>query len=240
MWVVVFDWYLEFAKPLFNGEDEALKAETRATAAWVGDFILKLLHPFMPFITEELWERTAEGVSPRGTMLIEAPWPEIGAPQSVEAATSEMAWVIDLIKGVRSVRAEMNVPPAAKIAMVLKDASAATKAWLASNRDVIMTLARLDSTDSADTLPKGSAQFVLGEATVGLPLGDVIDFTKERARLEKDLKKAQDEITRIDAKLSNEQFVSKAPEDVLTEQREKRAEYAATAARLQVAVARLA
>jgi valyl-tRNA synthetase len=173
-------------------------------------------------------------------MLIEAPWPEIGAPQGVEAATAEMAWVIELIKGVRSVRAEMHVPPAAKIAMVLKDAGAKTKAWLADNRDVIMTLARLDSTDSADTLPKGSAQFVLGEATVGLPLGDVIDFTKERARLEKDLKKAQDEIGRIDAKLSNEQFVSKAPEDVLTEQREKRAEYAATAARLQEAVARLA
>ncbi|HEY5336931.1 MAG TPA: valine--tRNA ligase, partial [Rhizomicrobium sp.] len=155
VWDVFCDWYLEFAKPLFTGSDEALKAETRATAAWVRDFILKLLHPFMPFITEELWERTAEGVAPRGTMLIEAPWPEIGAPSGVEAATAEMAWVIDLIKGVRSVRAEMNVPPAAKIAMVLKDAGATTKAWLANNRDVIMTLARLDSTDSADTLPKG-------------------------------------------------------------------------------------
>jgi valyl-tRNA synthetase len=238
VWDVFCDWYLEFAKPLFNGEDVALKAETRATAAWVRDFILKLLHPFMPFITEELWERTA--ANPRGTMLIEAEWPQITAPAGVDAATAEMSWVIELIKGVRSVRAEMNVPPAAKIAMVLKDAGATTKAWLANNRDVIMTLARLDSTATAEVLPKGSAQFVLGEATVGLPLGDVIDFTKERARLEKDLKKAQDEISRIDAKLSNEQFVSKAPEDVLTEQREKRAEYAATAARLQEAVARLA
>jgi valyl-tRNA synthetase len=238
VWDVFCDWYLEFAKPLFASSDEALKAETRATAAWVRDQILKLLHPFMPFITEELWDRTA--ASPRGSLLIEAEWPQIAAPHGVEAATSEMAWVIDLIKGVRSVRAEMNVPPAAKIAMVLKDAGAFSKAWLDNNRDVIATLARLDSTATTDTLPKGSAQFVLGETTIGLPLGDVIDFAKERARLEKELKKAQDEIGRIDAKLSNEQFVSKAPEDVLTEQREKRAEYAATAARLQEAVARLA
>jgi valyl-tRNA synthetase len=238
VWDVFCDWYLEFAKPLFNGSDEALKAETRATAAWVRDQILKLLHPFMPFITEELWERTAEGA--RSTMLIEAEWPQITAPSGVEAATSEMSWVIDIIKGVRSVRAEMNVPPAAKIAMVLKDASASSKAWLDNNRDVVMTLARLDSAAATDALPNGSAQFVLGEATVGLPLGDVIDFAKERARLEKDLKKALDEMGRIDAKLSNEQFVSKAPEDVLTEQREKRAEYEATAARLKEAVARLA
>jgi valyl-tRNA synthetase len=151
-----------------------------------------------------------------------------------------MNWVIDLVKGVRSVRAEMNVPPSAKIALVLKDADAASKATLAANRDVILTLARLSSADVAVALPKGSAQFVLGEATVGLPLGDVIDFAKERARLEKELKKAEDEIRRIDAKLSNEQFVSRAPEEVLTEQREKRAEYAATAARLKEAVARLA
>jgi valyl-tRNA synthetase len=151
-----------------------------------------------------------------------------------------MNWVIDLVKGVRSVRSEMNVPPAAKIALVLKDASAQSKATLTANRDVILTLARLSAADVADALPKGSAQFVLGEATVGLPLGDVIDFAKERARLEKELKKAEEEIGRIDAKLSNEQFVSRAPEDVLTEQREKRAEYAATATRLKEAVARLA
>jgi valyl-tRNA synthetase len=151
-----------------------------------------------------------------------------------------MNWVIDLVKGVRSVRSEMNVPPAAKVALVLKDADAKSKATLAANHDVILTLARLSSADVADALPKGSAQFVLGEATVGLPLGDVIDFAKERARLEKELKKAEEEIGRIDSKLSNEQFVSRAPEDVLTEQREKRAEYVATAARLKEAVARLA
>jgi valyl-tRNA synthetase len=104
---------------------------------------------------------------------------------------------------------------------------------------VIATLARLSSAEAAPAIPKGSAQFVLGEAVVALPLGDVIDFAKERARLEKDLKKAQDEIARFDAKLSNEQFVSKAPEEVLTEQREKRADAQALTVRLTDAIARL-
>ncbi len=233
---VFCDWYLEFAKPLFNGTEESAKAETRATAAWARDNILKLMHPFMPFITEELWARTSE--TPRDTMLIEAEWPVIKATATSDAA-AEMDWVIGLIKGIRSVRSEMNVPAAAKIILALTGATDETKARLARNRDVIMTLARLEKADAGDAIPPGSAQFVIGEAVAALPLGDVIDFSKERARLEKDLKKAQEEIARFDAKLGNEQFVSKAPEDVLTEQREKRAEAQALAARLGEAISRL-
>jgi valyl-tRNA synthetase len=173
-------------------------------------------------------------------LLILADWP--GRPQiaGADAATAEMSWVIEMIKGIRSVRSEMNVPAAAKIQMLLTGATATAKDYLARNRDVILSMARLTSADIADMIPGGSAQFVLGEATVALPLGDVIDFAKERARLEKDLKKAQEEIARFDAKLSNEQFVSKAPEEVLAEQREKRAEAQALAARLTEAIARLA
>jgi valyl-tRNA synthetase len=235
---VFCDWYLEFAKPLFNGADEGAKAETRATAAWVRDQLLKLLHPFMPFITEELWARTA--ASPRETLLIEAAWPELAALPTAADAAAEMQWVIDLIKGIRSVRSEMNVPAGAKIPMVLTGADASAKDRLARNSGVIETLARLSSSAVADAIPGGSAQFVLGEAVVALPLGDVIDFARERVRLEKDLKKAQDEITRFDAKLGNEQFVAKAPEEVLEEQRTKRAEAAALAARLEEAIKRLA
>jgi valyl-tRNA synthetase len=235
---VFCDWYLEIAKPIFAGEDESAKAETRAAVAWTRDNILKLLHPFMPYITEELWALTA--ATPRESLLIEAPWPELGALPKFEQASRETQWVIDLVSGVRSVRAEMNVPPSAKIGLVIKDAAPETRERLARGRDVIQQLARLVSADVTDTLPKGSAQFVLGEATIGLPLGDVIDFGKERARLEKELKKANDEIARFDAKLSNEQFVARAPEEVLMEQREKRAEAIATAARLKEAVARLA
>jgi len=231
------DWYIEITKPVFQTGSEEAKAETRATTAWARDQILKLLHPFMPFITEELWEKTA--VSPRDSLLVVAEWPKVAVPHDADAAAAEMHWVIDLIKGVRSVRAEMNVPAGAKIPMVLANASEISAVRLAKHIDVIATLARLSAAEAAPAIPKGSAQFVLGEAVVALPLGDVIDFAKERARLEKDLKKAQDEIARFDAKLSNGQFVAKAPEEVLAEQREKRAEAAALAARLSDAIGRL-
>jgi valyl-tRNA synthetase len=240
VWDIYCDWYLELIKPLLNGTDEGAKAEARMTAAWTRDQIFKLLHPFMPFITEELWARTAEHADPRDSLLIEAQWPELASLPNNHAASAEMRWIIDLVMGVRSIRSEMNVPPSARIALVLKDASAESKDRLDRNLGVIMTLARLASAHAADALPAGSAQFVLGEATVALPLGDVIDFAKERARLEKDLKKAEDEIARFNAKLGNEQFVSKAPEEVLTEQREKLAEATALASRLKEAVARLA
>ncbi len=235
---VFCDWYLEICKPVFGGTDEIAKAETRATGAWARDQLLKILHPFMPYITEELWARTAE--TPRDTLLIEAAWPDTAALPKFEDASREMNWVIDLVSGVRSIRAEMNVPPSARIALLLKDPSAETAARLARNKDVILQLARLVVAEAVTAFPQGTAQFVIGETVAGLPLGEVIDFAKERARLEKDLKKAHDEIARFDAKLSNEQFVARAPEDVLTEQREKRAEAAATAARLKEAVARLA
>jgi len=224
VWDVFCDWYLEFIKPLLNGTDEGAKAEARMTAAWTRDQIFKLLHPFMPYITEELWARTVEHTAPRASLLIEGEWPELSALPKNEEARTEMRWVIDLVAGVRSIRAEMNVPPSAKIAAVLKGANAVTRARLERHRGVILTLARLSSADVADAISQGSAQFVVGEAVVALPLGDVIDFAKERARLEKELKKAHDEIARFDAKLANEQFVSRAPEDVLAEQREKRAE----------------
>jgi len=231
------DWYVEMTKPIFQSGGDLAKAETRATTAWARDQILKLLHPFMPFITEELWAATA--ATPRDGLLMLAAWPEIRAGEA-GAASAEMNWVIDLIKGVRSVRAEMNVPAAAKIPLVLANASETSARRLAKHIDVIATMARLTSAQASATIPKGSAQFVLEEAVVGLPLGDVIDFAKERARLEKDLKKTQEEIARFDAKLSNEQFVAKAPEEVLAEQREKRSEAQALAVRLTDAIGRLA
>lgn len=232
------DWYLEIAKPIFNQGSEVEKAETRATAAWTRDRIIEILHPFMPYITEELWARTAP-VS-RKSLLIEAPWPELSALPKFEDACREVQWIIELVSGVRSIRSEMNIPPSAKIELLLKDADAQTIEMFSRGKTVILALARLATARLADTLPKGSAQFVVGDAVAGLPLGDVIDFAKERARLEKELKKAEGEISRLDAKLSNEQFVSRAPEDVLNEQREKRAEFVALAVRLQDAVKRLA
>jgi valyl-tRNA synthetase len=238
-WDVFCDWYVEFAKPVFNGTDESAKAEVRATAAWVRDQLLTLLHPFMPFITEELWARTAAPDAPRGSLLIEAAWPELAALPKNEDALAEMQWVIALISGVRSVRAEMNVPPAEKVNLMLPAASPQALERLDRNREAVMTIARLASAGFSDAVLKSSAQFVVGDTTAAIPLAGVIDFAKERTRLEKELKKAQDEIARFDAKLSNEQFVSRAPEEVLAEQREKRADAAALAARLKDAVGRL-
>jgi len=237
---VFCDWYLEVAKPIFSGTDERAKSETRETAAWARDQILQILHPFMPFITEELWAKTAQDGASRHSLLIEADWPDVLRLSDVDVAADEMRFVIGLVEGVRSIRAAMNVPPSSRIDLHLKDASEQSKTFLKRNKDVILQLARLSSAEPAAAFPNGTAQFVLGEATIGLPLGDVIDFAKERARLEKDLKKAHDEIARFDAKLSNEQFVARAPEDVLAEQREKRAEAAALADRLKDAVSHLA
>jgi valyl-tRNA synthetase len=239
VWDVFCDWYVEFIKPVLNGNDEAAKGETRDTAAWALDRILQLLHPFMPFITEELWARIAEHAVPRRSMLMLSPWPDLSNLSTHDEARAEMNWLIELVSGVRSVRAEMNVPPSARIALLLKDANAETAARLARNRDVVLTLARLSAARVASEIPKGSAQFVLGEAVAALPLGDVIDLDKERARLAKDLKKAEDEITKFDAKLGNAAFVAKAPEEVIEEQKERRAEAAGTAARLQEALKRL-
>ncbi len=239
VWDVFCDWYLEFIKPVLNGADEAAKAETRDAAAWVLDRTLSLLHPFMPFITEELWARMAEHATPRKSMLIEHPWPYLAKLPQDEAAHDEMQWLIDLISGVRSVRAEMNVPPGARIALLLKGANKKTEARLSRHRDVLQTLARLASARTGKDLPEGSVQFVIGEAVAALPLGDVIDFAKERARLEKELQKAADEIAHFDTKLSNKAFVARAPEEVIEEQKEKRAEAAAIKARLEEALKRL-
>jgi valyl-tRNA synthetase len=239
VWDVFCDWYLEFIKPVLNGGNEDEKRETRHTAAWVLDRILQLLHPFMPFITEELWARSAEHATPRTSMLMLSPWPDLSGLPSHEDARTEMNWLIDLVANVRSVRAEMNVPPAARIALILKDASEESSARLARHRDLVLTLARLSSAHVSADIPKGSAQFVIGEAVAALPLGDVIDLDKERVRLAKEVRRAEDEIARIDGKLSNAAFVAKAPAEIIDEQKEKRAEYAAVAARLSEAVNRL-
>jgi len=239
VWDVFCDWYLELIKPVLNGDDGPARVESRATAAWVRDQIFALLHPLMPFITEELWARTAEHAAPRKSLLIEAAWPKLDSLPTFDEARAEIGWVVNLVSGVRSIRAEMRVPPSSRISLLLKDASADTRARMDRNRDLILTLARLSAVQPADELPQGSAQFVIGEATAALPLGDVIDLAAERARLEKELAKTDAEIARFDAKLSNEQFVSRAPEEVLNEQREKRADAAALAERLRQAVARL-
>jgi valyl-tRNA synthetase len=219
VWNVYCDWYVELIKPILGGKDEAAKKETQASAAWVLDQILVLLHPFMPFVTEELWQQTAT----REHWLMEANWPSYKGLGDAKA-DKEIEWVIAIISEIRSVRAEMNVSGGLKIPCVLvganKDSRRIASAW----ENEIIRLARLSSISFEDGVPKASAQIVLGETTVALPLEGVIDFATETARLKKELEKIEKESSAIAGRLGNPGFVAKAPEDVLTETRERKAE----------------
>ena len=234
VWNVFCDWYLELIKPILNGTDEAAKAETRATAAWVMDQILLLLHPFMPFVTEELWQQTAS----RKQWLIASEWPSYKGLGDA-AADAEMEWVIRFISEVRSVRAEMNVPAGAKIACVMVSANSETRRRADAWENEIMRLARLSSIGFEDIVPKASAQIVLDEATVALPLEGVIDFGAEKARLAKELEKIAKDTAAIDGRLGNAGFVAKAPPEVLEESRERKTELEARKAKVEEALARL-
>jgi valyl-tRNA synthetase len=234
VWSTYCDWYLEFIKPILQGGDEAAKAETRATALWVLHQALHLLHPTMPFVTEELWEKTGgEG------LLITARWPAFADALVDGAAEGELGWLVRLVSEIRAVRSEMNVPGAAKIPLLIKGASETTAARLARYRDIAGVMARLASIAPAAEAPKGAVQIVLDEATLMLPLADVIDLAQERARLAKELSRLEAAIKSIDAKLGNESFVAKAPPEVVEEQRERRDEAAAAKSKISDALARL-
>ncbi|MDV3250791.1 valine--tRNA ligase [Devosia sp. BK] len=221
VWGTFCDWYVEFAKPVFNGEDEAAKAETRASAAWALDQILIMLHPMMPFVTEELWAETGKFGTPRENLLILTEWPAYEGLEDA-AADEDLAWLIEVISNVRSVRAEMNVPASAKLQLVVSGAKEATLGRLVASTSLITRLARLEEISPQNDVPGESAQFVVGEATFALPLAGVIDIGAEKTRLEKEVTKLDGEITGVDKKLGNEQFVAKAPEEVIEEQKARR------------------
>ncbi|MGH6930118.1 MAG: class I tRNA ligase family protein, partial [Dongiaceae bacterium] len=230
------DWYIEFTKPILTGTDEPAKAETRAAAAWTLSRLLHLLHPIMPFLTEELHEQ----VGGSEQMLITSAWPSHDGLRVDATAESEIDWVIRLISEIRGVRAEMNVPPAAQLTMLMRDAGPASRARLETHLELIRRLARLD-TVAVDgvTPPNGAVQLVVDEATVMLPLADVIDVGKERARLSRDIDKLTGEAGKIESKLGNAQFVAKAPPEVIEEQRDRLAELQQTVAKLTSARDRL-
>ncbi|MDE1900271.1 MAG: valine--tRNA ligase [Alphaproteobacteria bacterium] len=235
VWNNFCDWYLEFTKPVLSGTDEAAKAETRATTAWVLGQILHFLHPFMPFITEELWQQFTGSEA----MLITAAWPVIDAPAD-HAAREEMNWLVRLISDIRAVRAELNVPAGAQVPLQVKGAGAETRARLERHAAIIARLARLSGVTHVETIAKGAAQSVLGEAVLILPLAEIIDLDQERARLKKEGEKLAAEIKKIEAKLGNKEFVDRAPPEIVEEQRERKAEAEATLARLEAAQKSLA
>ncbi|MCT8265755.1 valine--tRNA ligase [Afifella sp. JA880] len=234
VWDTFCDWYLELIKPVLDGDDEAAAVETRAVAGRALVDILKLLHPFSPFITEALWDELGgEGAG----LLALASWPESAFGD--EASADDINWLVLLVSSIRSVRAEMNVPAGARTPLVVCAASELTQERLARHQAAIERLARVDAISTAPDVPKNAAQFLVGEATCALPLEGVIDFDAERSRLEKEIGKVDGEISRLDKKLSNEKFVARAPEEVVAAEREKRAEYVADRERLAAALGRL-
>jgi valyl-tRNA synthetase len=242
-WHSFCDWYLEFTKPILQdpAADPAQAAETRATTAWVLGRILHLLHPFMPFVTEELWEKLWPA---EAGLLVTSRWPEADMGLVDAAAQDTLNWVVELVSSIRAVRAELNVPPSAEIEARLYGADAAVAERVEANRALIRRVARLsDIAVSADAAPAGqgggSAQVVVGGVTVVLPLGDVIDIAQEKARLARDMAKYDAEIEKIEKKLANPQFLAKAPEEVVLEQRARQAEAVDQRAKLAAALARL-
>jgi valyl-tRNA synthetase len=238
-WGVFCDWYLELTKPVLDGDDEAAKAETRATTAWALDQILKLLHPFMPFITEELWERRTGAPSTGEELLCLAAWPAFEGLAD-QKADEEIGWLIALIGEVRSVRSEMNVPGGAKIPLVLVGAGKAARARAERYEETVKRLARIEAISLAKTPPKGAAQIVLADVTAALPLAGVIDVDAERARLEREIARNEAEIAKVDARLANADFVAKAPPEVIEENRERKAAFEAAVKKLKAALKRVA
>ncbi|GAB4071818.1 valine--tRNA ligase [Ancylobacter sonchi] len=238
VWNIFCDWYLELAKPVFMNAENPWQAETRATTAFVLDEILKLLHPFMPFLTEELWKLTAGEGLRRPAMLALTQWPKLTGLKA-PAAAEEIGWLLDLVTEIRSVRAEMNVPAGAQIPLVLVDASSLTQTRTQVWMDALTRLARLSGVSFADAAPAGAVQLVVQGETAALPLAGIIDMDAEVARLGKELAKTQDELDKIDKKLGNPDFISRAKEEVIEEQRERREAAQARAAKIRDALSRL-
>jgi len=238
VWNVYCDWYLELIKPVLTGPDGAAKTETRGAAAWALDEILKLLHPFMPFISEELWSVTAERGPQRHHMLALDAWPAHDGLDD-EVAEAEIGWVIDLITAIRSVRVEMNIPAATMLPLVLAGASPQTAIRARHWSEFIQRLARIADISFADVPPQGAVQLVVRGDVAALPLKGVIDLDAERGRLAKEVAKCDADIARVDAKLNNPNFVARAPEEVVEEEKEKREEALARKAKIAEALQRL-
>ena len=237
VWGNFCDWYIEFTKPILLGDDDRARAETQATTAWVLGQTLRLLHPIMPFITEELWGDLGE---PEAGMLISAAWPQLATDAVDRAAAAEIEWVIAAIAAIRAARAEMNVPAAARLPLLVRDPEPVAAERIERHREHFMRLARSDRIEPATAVPSGAIQIVVEGATLILPLGEVVDLAREKARLTKEIGRLDSEIAKIAAKLGNPQFLAKAKPEVVEDQREREADARRDRDRVKAAYDRLA
>ncbi len=236
VWGKVCDWYVEFSKPLLIDGTPEIKQETQQVMAWVIDQCVILLHPIMPFITEELWGTLGK----RDQMLVHTPWPAYQPADLVdENAAREMTWVISLIEAVRSARAQMHVPAGLKIPMVVTSLDTAGQAAWDRNEAMIKRLTRVESLEHLDTFPKGCLTVAVEGGSFGLPLADIVDIDEEKARLEKTLTKLDKELGGLRGRLKNPKFVDSAPDEVVEETRANLALREEEAAQLRAALGRL-
>ncbi|MCI4645993.1 MAG: valine--tRNA ligase [Hyphomonadaceae bacterium] len=224
VWNTFCDWYLELIKPLLNSQDDEAKAETRRVAGWTLDQILKLLHPFMPFITEELWEALSEHGPKRDGFLMLQDWPDFGPGYTAPEASEEMDWAIGLITEIRSTRSDLGVPAGAKVPMALVDADKTLRVRLSRHGEVIARLARLETARAEAETPEGAISTVFGDTAVALKIADLIDVAEAKARLDKEIKGLEKDITGLDKKLGNANFIERAPAEVVEENRERLAD----------------
>ena len=233
-WGTFCDWYLEFTKPVLQAGDETAE-EVKKTTGWVLQQILILLNPFMPFVTEELYEQLISGEQ----QIVSMDWPEYDAALTEGCQSQQMNWFISLISEIRSVRADMNVPAGAKIQLMIKDADEYTQGFINKFQDILKAMARLESVEFTDSAPKGSIQTIVEPVTLILPIADIIDLDAERARLKKRIGKLEDDINKISQKLDNKQFIENAPEELVEEQKALVAEKQAAREKLSSALEQL-
>jgi valyl-tRNA synthetase len=235
-WGTFCDWYLEFTKPILQGEDADARRETQAATAWVLAQIVHLLHPVMPFITEELWGQF--GGEKAGKLML-SPWPDLPPDLHDPAAAAEMEWVVAAISAIRAIRTEVNVPAGARVPLQVKDADGATMARLERHREHFLRLARVEDITPVEAVPAGGIAAVVEGTTLVLRLGEVVDLAREKARLAKEIGRLDADIAKLATKLANPAFVARAKAEIVEEQREREADARRDRDRLKAAYDRL-
>lgn len=235
IWGKFCDWYLEFAKPLLASDDQALKDETQKVSAWVLVQFCHLLHPFMPFISEELWQQLSEG---KQGYLAAQSWPQF-KEKEIEAE-KEISWVIEVIETLRGTRATLNVSASEKLHLWAPEVTSLTAERLNTHKRLIERLARLEAIHMEPLkMTAGTLQLVIGDDILYLPLGDIIDVEVEKKRLTLTLKETEKELTALQAKLDNPEFVQKAPEEIIEKNQNRRIELQASHHKLHKALQQL-
>ncbi len=237
IWNTLCDWYLELLKPVFQGSNEDAKSEAQACTAWVLDEVYKLLHPFMPHMTEELWSLTETPAMKRKDMLALMAWPEEIFVD--EEAAADINWLIDVVSEIRSVRFEMNIPAATLAPLIIVEGGKLTQRRVQRYEALLKKLARIETIDFADKVPAISAQMILGEAVFCLPLGQLIDLQAERARLIKDIHKIEQDIEKISTKLDNPKFIANARPEIVEAEHNRVIELRAAQKKISIALERL-